>query len=151
MFNFQGSVRCVVTALILYHIHSSLSSTFWKYFLFSFYLIFFSFEMQLLYYITSLCFCQVLFQNFLKFFKFLILSFKTQLLYYITSFRLCQVIFQTFLKLFVLSSVFRGFPRWQLYYITTFQTLCQYIFRHFSKYVKSILYFSILCIYFSQF
>ena len=41
MFNFQGSVRCVVTALILYHIHSSLSSTFWKYFLFSFYLIFF--------------------------------------------------------------------------------------------------------------
>ena len=32
MFNFQGSVRCVVTALILYHIHSSLSSTFWKYF-----------------------------------------------------------------------------------------------------------------------
>ena len=50
MFNFQGSVHCVVTALILYHIHSSLSSAFWKYF---FLFTWFSFRLRCNFYIIS--------------------------------------------------------------------------------------------------
>ena len=85
-----------MTALILYHIHSSLSSTFWKYFLFSFYLIFF--RLRCNFYIIShrFVFVKYFFKTFWSFLSSWFLSLKTQLLYYITSFWLCQVLFQTF-------------------------------------------------------
>ena len=65
-FLFCGASSCE-TALILYHIQSSLSSTFFKFFQETFFVTAVPFPDQLFYYITSELFCQPLFRSFFKF------------------------------------------------------------------------------------
>ena len=102
LFNFQGSVfslRCdsfnIISHLFFF------VNTFFKLFQVFSWLDFLLSEMQLLYHITSLRFCQVLFSTFFKVFSHslpFLSSFLIGQLYHITTFNsLCQGVFRHFL------------------------------------------------------